>query len=224
MFDAYLSERAWRSGEAFRPFEIGTDYLLFVDGKPRQDGVRDFLASRGILLPEGDPEDAPELETQWSLGNRKNAKVNEIIAQQGVEVYEGSLRALERVREAGLKVAVVTSSTNCDATLAAAGLADRFDAQVDGNVAAAEGLEGKPAADTFLAAARRLDVEPRRAVVIEDAIVGVQAAVSGGFGLVIGVARHANHDEMLRAGAAVVVQDLGDLLPDAEPGSEAPAP
>lgn len=213
MFDAYLAERAWRAGEPFRPFEIGTDYLLYVDGKPRQDGVRDFLASRGIQLPEGDPADPPELETQWALGNRKNLKVNEIIATQGVQAYEGTMRVLDRVREAGLKVAVVTSSTNCDATLAAAGLTDLFDVQVDGNVAAAEALAGKPAPDTFLAAARRLDVESRRAVVIEDAIAGIQAAAAGGFGLVIGVARHANHDEMLRNGATVVVKDLGELLP-----------
>ncbi len=213
VFDAYLAERAWRAGEPFRPFEIGTDYLLFVDGKPRQDGVRDFLASRGIQLPEGDPADPPEQETQWALGNRKNLKVNEIIASQGVQAYEGSLRVLERVREAGLKVAVVTSSTNCDATLAAADLAGRFDVQIDGNVAGAENLAGKPAPDTFLAAARRLGVEPRRTVVIEDAIAGVQAAAQGGFGLVIGVARHANHDEMHRNGASVVVQDLDELLP-----------
>lgn len=213
VFDAFLADRAWRAGEPCRPFELGTDYLLFVDGKPRQDGVRDFLASRGIVLPEGDPDDPVDAETHWGLGNRKNERVNELFASEGVRAYEGSLRLLDRAREIGLKTAVVTSSTNCDATLAAAGLADRFDARVDGNVAAEQGLAGKPAADTFLAAAAELGVKPRRAVVIEDAIAGVVAGRAGGFGLVIGVARSANPDEMLRNGAGVVVADLGDLLP-----------
>jgi alpha,alpha-trehalose phosphorylase len=220
-FDAYLQERAWRVGEAFRPFEPGTDYLLHVDGRPRQDGVRDFLESRGIQLPEGDPDDPPEAETRWALGNRKNAKVNELIASRGVTVYEGAVRVLRRVRGAGLRTAVVTSSTNCDATLEAAGIKDLFEVQIDGNVAAHEGLAGKPAPDTFLAATRRLAVEPGRAVVIDDAIAGLQAAAEAGFGLIIGVARHANHDEMARAGATVVVQDPGELLPAAETQPEA---
>ncbi len=214
VFDEYLEDRAGRKGETFRPFEIGTDYLLYVDGKPRQDGVRDFFDSRGIHLPEGDPEDPLEAETHWGIGNRKNERVNELFATRGVRAYEGTLRVLHRLRELGLKTAVVTSSTNCSATLAAAGIEDLFAAQVDGNVARDEGLAGKPAPGTFVEAATRLGVEPRRAIVIEDAISGVQAGRRGGFGLVIGVARHGNQSEMLHNGADVVVQDLGELLPD----------
>jgi alpha,alpha-trehalose phosphorylase len=215
-FDAYLAERAERSGEPFRPFEVSTDYLLYVDGKPRLDGVRDFLASRGIHLPEGDEDDPPSAETVAGIGNRKNAMVNEVLRSEGVQAYEGSRRVLEAVRAAGLKTAVVTSSTNCEATLAAAGLADLFDAQVDGNVAAAEDLEGKPAPDTYLAAAERLGTGADRAVVIEDAIAGVQAGREGGFGLVIGVARGANYEELAYHGADLVVRDLGELLPEPE--------
>ncbi len=218
MFDAYLKDRAERRGEPFRPFEIGTDYLLHVDGKPRQAGVHDFLASRGISLPAGHPDDSPDAETEWGLGNRKNAMVHEVIEREGVRAYDGSVRLLRRLRREGFRTAVVTSSTNAELTLEAAGIAGEFDAQVDGNVAEELALEGKPAPDTYLEAARRLDVEPQRAAVIEDALVGVQAGKRGGFGLVLGVARAVSADELERNGADVVVGDLGELLPGEDEG------
>jgi alpha,alpha-trehalose phosphorylase len=212
MFDQYLSERARRHGEPFRPFEIGTDYLLYVDGKPRLAGVHDFLVSRDISLPQGTREDSPEAETEWGLGNRKNEMVHEVIRTQGVRAFPGSVAVLHRLREQGIRTALVTSSTNAKRTLDAAGVADLFDTCVDGNVAADEQLAGKPAPGTYLAAARRLGAPPDRAVVIEDAIAGVQAGRRGNFGLVIGVARGANPDELRHNGADLVVADLAELL------------
>jgi alpha,alpha-trehalose phosphorylase len=214
--DAYLAERADRSGEPFRPFEISTDYLLYVDGKPRLDGVRDFLESRGIHLPEGGEDDPPGAETIHAIGERKNALVNEILSSEGVEAYPGSVQMLHELRDAGIRTAVVTSSTNCDATLAAAGIAELFDARIDGTVAGELDLAGKPAPDTYLAAAEQLGVEPARAVIVEDAIAGVEAGREGGFGLIIGVARGANSEELGYHGADLVVRDLGELLPMAE--------
>jgi alpha,alpha-trehalose phosphorylase len=213
MFDEFLKEREERMSEPFRPFEIGTDYLLLVDGKPRWNGALDFLASRGIQLPEGSPDDSPDMETVWGLANRKNEKVQEVIQTKGVRAFPGSVRLLHRLRQEGIRSAVVTSSTNAERTLEAAGIADLFDAKVDGNVAAELGLAGKPEPETFLEAARRLDVEPSRAVVVEDALSGVQAGKRGGFGLVLGVARNISPDEMRHNGADVVVSDLGDLIP-----------
>jgi beta-phosphoglucomutase family hydrolase len=213
MFDEFLKKREQQLGEPFRPFEIGTDYLLLVDGKPREDGTRDFLASRGIQLPKGSREDTPDMETEWGLSNRKNNLVQEIIRSKGVHAYPGSIRLLHRLRREGIRTAVVTSSANADLTLEAAGIADLFDAKVDGNVAAELGLAGKPDPEPYLEAARRLGAEPARAVVIEDALSGVQAGKRGGFGLVLGVARSVSPDEMHRNGADVVVADLGDLLP-----------
>ena len=214
MFDAYLQERAERTDEPFRSFETGTDYLLHVDGKPRQDGVRDFLESRGIRVPVGEPGDPPDAETQWGLGNRKNTMVNDVIREEGVHTYATSVGLVERVRQDGLRTAIVTSSTNCDLVLEAAGIAGLFDAKVDGLLALEQDLDGKPAPDTYLAAAALLNVDPHRCVVVEDAIAGVAAARRGGFGLVIGVARGANADELKRHGADVVVGDLGELLDD----------
>ncbi|MFO7653527.1 MAG: beta-phosphoglucomutase family hydrolase [Candidatus Krumholzibacteriia bacterium] len=211
MFDAYLEERSERRGEPFRPFEVGTDYLLHVDGKPRLAGVHDFLVSRGIILPAGEPDDPPQKETEWGLGNRKNELVHEVIRTEGVRAYPGTIDVLHRLRERGVRTALVTSSTNAELTLEAAGVIDLFDARVDGTTALAERLPGKPAPDTYLAAARRLGVEPDRAVVVEDAISGVEAGRRGDFGLVIGVARAATPDELRRNGADVVVEDLGDL-------------
>ena len=213
MFDAYLEERAQRLGEPFRPFEIGTDYLLLVDGKPRENGTRDFLASRGIQLPKGSPEDTEDMETEWGLSNRKNRMVHDVIRSQGVHAFPGSVRLLHLLRSRGMRTAVVTSSTNAQLTLEAAGLETFFDASVDGNVAAGLNLAGKPDPDTYIEAARRLGTEPARAVVIEDALSGVQAGRRGGFGLVLGVARNVSPDEMQRNGADVVVADLGDLMP-----------
>jgi beta-phosphoglucomutase family hydrolase len=179
MFDAYLHTRATKRGEPFRPFELATDYRLYVDGKPRFDGVRDFLTSRGIHLPEGSPDDPPQAETVGGLGNRKNDLVNNVIAAGGVEPYEGSVKLLQQLRHQGFTLAVVTSSQNCEAVLQATNLAACFDVRVDGNTIHAHHLAGKPAPDTFLMAAQRLGVAPTRAVVIEDAIAGVQAGRHG---------------------------------------------
>jgi beta-phosphoglucomutase family hydrolase len=211
MFDEYLRRRAARTSDPFRAFDIATDYKLHVDGKPRYDGVRDFLRARGIALAEGTPQDASGAETVCGLGNRKNDLVNAAIDAGQVVAYPGSIALVRRLREAGIKCAVVTSSQNREAVLAAVGIADLFDAAVDGNTILARGLEGKPAPDAFLAAARALDVVPSRAVVVEDALSGVEAGVRGGFGLVIGVARHGNAEELKRRGAHAVVADLSEL-------------
>lgn len=213
MFDEYLRGRATRTGEPFRPFDIATDYKLHVDGKPRFDGVRDFLKSRAINLPEGSPDDPPLNETVCGLGNRKNELVNDAIANDGVEVYQGTVKWVHRLHKEGFKTAVVTSSANCDAVLKAAGLADLFKVRVDGNTIHEQQLNGKPAPDAFLAAARNLGVAPDRSVVVEDAISGVEAGRNGKFGLVIGVARKGNNDELKRHGADLVVNDLSELLP-----------
>ena len=212
MFDAFLRERAQTAGEDLRPFEIGTDYRLHVDGKPRFDGVRHFLASRGIALPEGAPDDAAGEESVCGLGNRKNEMVNVAIAEQGVEAYPGSVALVRRLREQGIKTAVVSSSTNCETVLVAAKIADLFETRVDGEVATRLGLPGKPAPDTYLEAARRLGVEPERAVVVEDAISGVQSGRAGRFGLVVGVARKDDADALRESGADVVVNDLAELV------------
>src|SRR6516164_18427 len=212
MFDEYLQNRATQKGEAFRPFDIVTDYRLYVDGKPRFDGVRDFLTSRNIQLPEGSPEDPPEAETVGGLGNRKNDLVNKIIEDKGVEPYEGSVELIHQFRDQGFKIAVVTSSQNCAVVLKAAKVDDFFDVQVDGNTIHAQHLAGKPAPDTFLTAAQALGVDPTRAVVVEDAISGVEAGCNGNFGLVIGVARRGNAEELRHHGAHLVVNDLGELV------------
>jgi beta-phosphoglucomutase family hydrolase len=212
MFDAYLQQRAAERGEPFRPFEIATDYRLYVDGKPRFDGVRDFLTSRGIQLPEGSSDDPPQAETVGGLGNRKNDLVNKVIAEGGVEPYEGTVKLIHQLRHQGFKIAVVTSSQNCEAVLKAAKLDTFFEVRVDGNTIHAQHLAGKPAPDTFLTAAQRLGVAPTRAVVVEDAISGVQAGRNGNFGLVIGVARKGNAEELRHHGAHLVVNDLGELV------------
>jgi len=212
MFDEYLQKRATQRGDTFRPFDLVTDYRLYVDGKPRFDGVRDFLTSRGIQLPEGHPDDPPQAETVDGLGNRKNDLVNQIIEDKGVEPYEGSVELIRRLRHRGFKIAVVTSSQNCTAVLKAVKLDHFFDVQVDGNVIHAQHLAGKPAPDTYLMAARLLGVEPTRAVVIEDALSGVEAGSNGNFGLVIGVARKGNAEELKQHGAHLVVSDLSQLV------------
>jgi beta-phosphoglucomutase family hydrolase len=212
MFDGYLRKRAKQRGEAFRPFDVATDYRLHVDGKPRFDGVRDFLKSRGIQLPEGNTEDPAGVETVCGLGNRKNDLVNHAIADVGVEPYDGSVQFIHQLRRNGFKIAVVTSSQNCTAVLRAAKLDDFFEVRVDGNTIEAERLAGKPHPDTFLMAARLLGVDPARTVVIEDAISGVEAGSNGSFGLVIGVARKGNAEELKRHGAHLVVDDLVELV------------
>ena len=212
MFDAYLQKRAVERGEPFRPFDIATDYRLYVDGKPRFDGVRDFLTSRGIQLPEGSPHDPPQVETVGGLGNRKNNLINEVIEQVGVEPYEGSVKLIHQLHHQGFKIAVVTSSQNCEAVLKAAKLDDFFEVRVDGNTVREQHLAEKPAPDTFLMAAKLLRADPTRSVVVEDAISGVQAGRNGNFGCVIGVARQGNAEELRRHGAHLVVHDLGELV------------
>jgi beta-phosphoglucomutase family hydrolase len=212
MFDEYLGERAKRTGEPFVPFDSGHDYDEYVDGKPRYDGVRSFLASRGIELPPGTPEDDARTETIDGLGNRKNELVLALIERDGVDAYEGSVRYVHAARDAGLRRAVVSSSANARDVLEAAGMLDLFDEIVDGHVAADEGLPGKPAPDTFLAGARKLGVEPARAAVFEDAVAGVEAGRAGRFGWVVGVDRVGHADALREHGASVVVDDLSDLL------------
>ena len=218
MFDDYLRSRASVRREPFRPFEMPGDYARFVDGRPRYDGVRTFLASRGITLDDGDPDDLPGGETVCGLGNRKNAMFGDLLASEGVEVYDGSLAVVRYLLRHGVRAAVVSSSRSCEAILRGANIADLFELRVDGQVAAQEGLAGKPAPDTFLYAARVLGVAPSRAVVVEDAIAGVEAGRAGGFGLVVAIDRTGETEALARAGADHVVTDLGDTLRD---GAEA---
>ncbi|QLJ02320.1 beta-phosphoglucomutase family hydrolase [Streptomyces sp. NEAU-sy36] len=212
MFDAYLRERAAREGTPFVPFDATRDYDAYVDGRPREDGVRTFLAARGVRLPEGAPDDPPEAETVHGLGTRKNELVLRRIREDGVRPYEGSVRFLHAVREAGLRCAVVSSSANARDVLTAAGIGDLFDERVDGVVAHQRELRGKPAPDTYLEAARALAVEPAAAAVFEDALAGVEAGRAGAFGLVVGVDRVGQADELRAHGADVVVRDLAELL------------
>jgi beta-phosphoglucomutase family hydrolase len=212
MFDSYLRERARRTGEPFAAFDPVRDYDQYVDGKPRADGTRSFLASRGIELPEGSPADPPDAETVHGLGNRKNAIVLRRIREDGVEAYEGSVRYARAARDAGLRRAVVSSSANCRDVLAAAGIEDLFETRIDGVVAEREHLRGKPAPDTFLAGARALGLEPPAAAVFEDALAGVAAGRAGGFGYVVGVDRAGQAEALKAHGADIVVTDLADLL------------
>jgi beta-phosphoglucomutase family hydrolase len=211
MFDEFLRRRADGRGEPFRPFEIATDYHEHVDGKPRFDGVRDFLASRDIKLPEGSPEDTSGEETVYTLGIRKDDMVKRTLKEDGVEVYEGSIALARRWRDEGFKMAVVSASKNCEAVLKAAGIEGLFELRVDGVVAAERKLAGKPRPDTFLEAAKELGVSPDRAVVVEDAISGVQAGRAGKFGLVIGVNRQDKADALRENGADLVVSDLAEI-------------
>jgi beta-phosphoglucomutase family hydrolase len=212
MFDEYLRARAERTGEPFVAFDPVHDYDDYVDGKPRYEGVRSFLAARAIELPEGGPEDPPDAETVHALGDSKNRIVLELIQKHGVEPYAGSVRYVHAVRDAGLRRAVVSSSTNCRDVLHAAGIEDLFEAVVDGVVAEREHLHGKPAPDTFLAGARALGVEPTQAAVFEDALAGVEAGHAGQFGVVVGVDRVGQADALEQHGADVVVRDLAELL------------
>jgi beta-phosphoglucomutase family hydrolase len=212
MFDAYLRERAARTGERFVPFDAVAEYEQYVDGKPRYEGVQSFLASRGIELPRGEPNDAPQAETIDGLGNRKNEIVLALIRERGVEPYEGSVKYVHAAKEAGLRRAVVSSSTNCHDVLIAAGIDDLFEVRIDGVVAEREHLRGKPAPDTFLAGARALGVKPAGAAVFEDALAGVAAGRAGRFGFVVGVDRVGQADALREHGADVVVSDLRELL------------
>jgi beta-phosphoglucomutase family hydrolase len=212
MFDDYLRERAAKTGERFVPFDPVREYDEYVDGKPRYGGVASFLSSRGIELPEGSPEDPPEAETIDGLGNRKNEIVLKMIREDGVQPYEGSVRYAKAVRSAGLRRAVVSSSTNCRDVLVAAGILELFEEIIDGVVAEREHLKGKPAPDTFLAGAGAVGVEPTQAAVFEDALAGVEAGRAGSFGYVVGVDRVGQADALRAHGADVVVRDLAELL------------
>jgi beta-phosphoglucomutase family hydrolase len=212
MFDDYLRRQAAARGEPFREFDIGSDYRLYVDGRPRYEGVKQFLESRGIELPRGTPESPEDEESVCGLGNQKDRLVHEQIEAGRVKSFPGSVAFLRLVRERGMRTAVVTSSRNCSLVLAAAKLEGLFDTQVDGRTIDEERLAGKPAPDSFLRAAERLGVVPARALVVEDAISGVLAGRAGEFGLVIGVDRHGDADALCRNGAHVVVSDLGELV------------
>ncbi len=213
MFDEFLKRWSREHGHPFTPFRIDPDYLQYVDGKPRFEGVASFLESRRIVLPEGEAGDAPTADTIHGLGTRKNELVLRLIEEEGVTSFEGSIRFVRHVRDAGLKTAVVSSSRNAGPVLAAADLNELFDDRVDGLVADELNLPGKPSPDTFLEAARRLGTTAARAVVVEDAVVGVEAGRLGGFGFVIGVDREGDSDRLLEHGADVVVDDLGELVP-----------
>jgi beta-phosphoglucomutase family hydrolase len=212
MFDAYLQERSRRTGEPFVPFDPGRDYDQYVDGKPRADGTRSFLASRGIELPEGSDDDPPSAETIHGLGTRKNEIVLRRIREDGVEAYESSVRYVRAARDAGLRRAVVSSSANCRDVLIAAGIEDLLEARIDGVVAGREHLRGKPAPDTFLAAARALGLGPQAAAIFEDALAGVEAGRAGRFRFVVGVDRTGQADALKKHGADIVVADLAELL------------
>jgi beta-phosphoglucomutase family hydrolase len=212
VFDAFLDTRARETGEPHPPFDAHDDYLRFVDGKPRAAGVRDFLASRGIELPEAEHDAAPGGDSVQAVANSKQELVAHELAAGNVEAFPGSVAWVRALHDDGLRTAVVSSSENCRAVLAAAGIDALFEAVVDGTVAREMALPGKPAPDTFLEAARRLDVEPGRAVVVEDALVGVAAGRAGGFGLVVGVARTAAAADLHEHGADVVVADLEEML------------
>ncbi|HEY1469838.1 MAG TPA: beta-phosphoglucomutase family hydrolase [Candidatus Acidoferrum sp.] len=212
-FDRFLKRRAEVRQETFVSFDIAEDYHQYVDGKTRFDGVQSFLTSRGIDLPYGAPTDLPDDETVCGISNEKNELVNEIMANQGVEAYAGSVKAVEFLKQQGYKTAVVSSSENCAAVLEAAGIESLFEVRVDGRTAAELALPGKPAPDMFLEAARQMGVNPKRSIVVEDAIAGVRAGKSGGFGLVIGIARTGNAEALNSEGADLVVEDLDELLP-----------
>ena len=212
MFDDYLRQRADASGEVFVAFDVVADYGPYVDGKPRYDGVRSFLQSRGIELPEGTSDDPATAETVRGLGNRKNDLVLGLLREQGVEAYPGSVRYLRAVSDAGVHRAVVSSSANCLDVLVAAGIAEFFEVRIDGVVADRDHLAGKPAPDTYLAAAAALGVAPAQAAVFEDALAGVAAGRAGGFGCVVGVDRVGHANALRNHGASIVVQDLAELL------------
>lgn len=214
-FDKFLSVYAARTGKSQKPFDSGADYESYVDGRTREDGVRGFLDSRGISVPEGSEKDGPDAETVHGIGAAKQEAFLKLLDKHGPQVYDGSVAYVRAAREAGLRCAVVTSSANCDAILAAAGITDLFDTTVDGHDVVARNLEGKPAPDSYLAGAEAVGVKPEQAAVFEDALSGVEAGRAGHFGAVVGVDRiGGEHGGHLRShGATVVVKDLSELLP-----------
>jgi beta-phosphoglucomutase family hydrolase len=211
MFDEYLHHREKIHGEAFREFSHQHDYLPYVDGKPRYKGVQSFLESRGIDIPFGDPDDKPGMETVCGIGNRKNEVFNRVLRDEGVQVYPSTVALMKTLREKGIRVGVASSSKNCEQVLEAAGLSGLAETRIDGVVSAELGLKGKPEADIFTTAADRLGVPYDRSVVVEDAVSGVQAGKNGNFGLVLGIAREGNSNELLEGGADVVVNDIDEI-------------
>jgi beta-phosphoglucomutase family hydrolase len=220
MFDDFLRQHAEETGTEFVPFDAHHEYDAYVDGKPRLDGTRSFLKSRGIELPEGTPDDPPGTPTIYGLSNRKNNLVLEKLAAGGVKVYEGSVTYLHAVRQAGIRTAIVSSSANTKQILDSGGLADLFDVRMDGLIAKERGLRGKPAPDTFLAAATELGVPPSGAAVFEDALAGVEAGRAGNFALVVGVDRVGQAEELRMHGADIVVRDLSELLDQDAPADK----
>ena len=220
MFDDFLRARAEKTGTEFVPFDARAEYDAYVDGKPRLDGTRSFLESRGIELPEGSPDDPPGTPTIYGLSNRKNDLVLAKLAAGGVQVYEGTVTYIRSVRAKGISTAIVSSSANTQQILDSAGLADLFDVRVDGLIAKERGLRGKPAPDTFLAAASELHLPPSRAAVFEDALAGVEAGRAGHFALVVGVDRVGQAEELRKHGADIAVQDLAELLDQDGPSGQ----
>jgi beta-phosphoglucomutase family hydrolase len=213
LFDDYLGQLSAQRRTNFKPFDLEEDYRLHLDGKPRHDGVRDFLMSRGLSLPPGDPSDSAGRDTLYGLGNKKDAYFETALRETGVDVYPGTAEFLRLSKDAGIKLAVVSSSHHCAEILDAVGLTPLFEVRIDGHEIDHLRLAGKPAPDSFWEAARRLAVEPRCAIVIEDALAGVRAGHAGGFGLVIGVDRRNQAAALREQGADIVVADLTDLLP-----------
>ncbi len=211
MFDEYLEKRDKEEGESVQSYNPDVDYDKYISGKPRYEGVKSFLESRDIELPYGDPSDKPDQETICGLGNKKNRIFLNLLKKNGVDAYEGAVEHIKLWREKGLKIAVVSSSRNCAQVLEAAGITDLFDVRVDGVTAREEKLKGKPQPDLFLDAARKLGVEPEHAVVYEDAVAGVQAGHAGKFGLVIGIARTGNDDDLRENGADIVIHNFDEL-------------
>lgn len=211
MFDEFLSRLSDEEDTEYEPLDIETDYPKYIDGIPRYDGVREFLKSRDIELPEGEPSDPPEKRTVCGLGNRKNELFLETLKEEGAEVYEDTVEMIQKWRKAGLKIAVISSSKNCKPVLETAGILHLFDARVDGVISAEENIPGKPEPDIFFEAADRLKLDPAECVVFEDAIAGVSAAQKGDFGLTVGVARQGNDQDLLDNGADITVSKITEL-------------
>ncbi len=214
MFDEYLHLRESRDGEPFKEFTHQQDYLPYVDGKPRYEGVNSFLESRDIHIPWGDKDDPVDKETVCGLGNRKNIKFREVLEKNGVEQYETTVALIHDLKQSGVHIGVASSSKNCQFVLQASGLEDLFETRIDGVVSAELGLQGKPQPDIFVTAAKNVGSDPAKAVVVEDAVSGVQAGRNGNFGLVIGLAREKNDNELLEHGADVVIPDFAGITAD----------
>jgi beta-phosphoglucomutase family hydrolase len=211
MFDEFLYDYGKETGKRHAEFDYEKDYLAYVDGKPRYSGVESFLHSRNISLPFGLPFDEPEEKTVCGLGNRKNLKFNQVLERDGVEIFDSSVKLLGQLKNAGIKMAIASSSKNCKPVLEKAGLLHYFMARVDGVISVERGLKGKPEPDIFLESAKDLGVLPEKSIVVEDAVSGVQAGVKGKFGFVLGIARENNMDELKKAGAHFVVSDLMEI-------------